>query len=144
MAINKILVVCIGNICRSPAAEYLLRKKYPHLSISSAGISAPIMREAHPWMVAALRTLDIDASHHRSRLLTRQLILDADLILVMEQKHREPILRIDPSAASKLFLFGFFFNEEVPDPINKETFVFENCFERLQRYANSWDRHLKP
>jgi protein-tyrosine phosphatase len=142
--IKKILVVCVGNMCRSPAAEYLMRKRYPHVSVSSAGIGAPIMQAAHPTMVGKLRTLGIDASRHRTRLLTRQMIIEADLILIMEQKHREPILKLEPSAASKLFLLGSYFNEEIPDPINHEAIAFENCFEQLQRYAKSWDRYLTP
>jgi protein-tyrosine phosphatase len=39
MKINNILVVCIGNICRSPMAEYFLKQEFPHLQIESAGIS---------------------------------------------------------------------------------------------------------
>ena len=42
MKINHILVVCIGNICRSPMAEYFLKREYPELYIESAGISGLI------------------------------------------------------------------------------------------------------
>ena len=42
MKINHILVVCIGNICRSPMAEYFLKQQYPHLQIESAGIAGVV------------------------------------------------------------------------------------------------------
>ena len=46
MQIKNILVVCIGNICRSPMAEYLLKQQYPQLNIESAGISGLIGHQA--------------------------------------------------------------------------------------------------
>ena len=46
MQINNILVVCVGNICRSPMAEYLLKQQFPQLHIESAGISGLVGHNA--------------------------------------------------------------------------------------------------
>ena len=60
MKINHILVVCIGNICRSPMAEYFLRQQYPHLKIESAGISGLVGHAADEKANVCMQRVGID------------------------------------------------------------------------------------
>ena len=60
MKINHILVVCIGNICRSPMAEYFLKQQYPHLQIESAGIAGVVGHAADEKASLCMQRFEID------------------------------------------------------------------------------------
>lgn len=90
---THILLVCTGNTCRSPLAEALLRKKLGErgvdgVEVSSAGTGAwdgaPASEGA--YLIALEHGLDLSA--HRARLLTRELVGTADLVLTMARHHR--------------------------------------------------------
>lgn len=67
---KKILFVCKGNICRSPAAEVIFKqvyaKEYPHVSVTSAATTTHCLgKKIHPKMVKALKKQWINANPHR-------------------------------------------------------------------------------
>jgi low molecular weight protein-tyrosine phosphatase len=105
----SILVVCSGNICRSPVAEGLLRRALERRlgqdapSVSSAGTIAIDGAAASDGSVVAARELGIDISAHRARLLTADLIAEADLCLCMAGEHRDEIAGLVPHAADRAF-----------------------------------------
>ncbi len=74
MQIRNILVVCVGNICRSPMAEYLLKHKYPELNIESAGISGLTGYAADDKAIQCMDTLNIDMRTHVARKLNAEMI----------------------------------------------------------------------
>ena len=83
----NILMVCTGNICRSPMAEGLLRNRLTEkyagkVAVSSAGTHALHGNPAQPHAVEVMREYGVDISRHRARLLA-----SADLVLVMETFH---------------------------------------------------------
>ncbi|TMG80394.1 MAG: low molecular weight phosphotyrosine protein phosphatase, partial [Betaproteobacteria bacterium] len=90
--IQHVLFVCTGNICRSPLAASLLERALTErgieVTVSSAGTGAwdgaPASEGA--YLVGLERGLDL--SGHRARLLTRELVERADLILTMARHHR--------------------------------------------------------
>ena len=63
---NNILVVCVGNICRSPTAERLLQRYHPELKVESAGLGALVGKGADPTAisVAAEHQLSLEATVH--------------------------------------------------------------------------------
>ena len=83
---NSILVVCIGNICRSPIGEHLLRHYLPTQKIASAGVNALVGYPADPNTVIVAEKRGIDLSNHIARQLTAELCNEYDLILVMDPK----------------------------------------------------------
>lgn len=90
---KHILVVCTGNICRSPMAVGLLRDRlhsagYDDVVVESAGIYGLHESPATPYARQVMRDRHIDISDHRSRQLTKEMVQHADIILVMEQYHR--------------------------------------------------------
>ena len=103
---DSILVVCTGNICRSPIGERLLRQQLPGKRITSAGIFG---LEGSP---ADLSAQDVAWRHgislegHRARKLTQQLMRESDLILVMEPAHLRFISAMAPELRGKSLLFG--------------------------------------
>ena len=62
MQIRNILVVCVGNICRSPMGEFFLKKNHPNLHIESAGLSAMVGHTADDKAIASMARKSIDIS----------------------------------------------------------------------------------
>jgi len=115
---SSILTVCTGNICRSPAAEHLLRRRLQAAGwegrVTSAGLDAMVGHPADETTVAMLEARGIDVSGHRARQLTVDSLRRADLVLVMERQHRDHIVAIDPTARGKTFLLCHWTDAESP------------------------------
>ncbi|GAT72200.1 protein-tyrosine phosphatase, low mole cular weight [Microbacterium sp. HM58-2] len=103
-----VLLVCTGNICRSPMAEILLRARLGELGVRfhSAGTHALVDHE----MDAQSRELSLglgatahDAAAHRARLLTEPHLREADLILTMSREHRTHVVQLLPEALRRVF-----------------------------------------
>ena len=62
---SNILVVCTGNICRSPYAEALIKKRAPGISVESAGLAAMVDHEADATGMRVASDRDVDLSQHR-------------------------------------------------------------------------------
>ena len=125
---QNILIVCVGNICRSPAAEALLAHKLEGkgLTISSAGIGAlvgnPMDKTAHE----VLNDHGVEHTAHRARQVDSEMLHRADLILVMEQSHIQHIRQIAPEVHGKTFLLGKWLDDtEIPDPYRQSKPAFE-------------------
>ena len=100
----RILTVCTGNICRSPAAELLLARELEgHAVVSSAGTHAMVDSPIPEEMLLELRADGIDGAAHRGRLLTEQVMKEADLIVTMTREHRQRAVQIAPSALKRTF-----------------------------------------
>ncbi len=106
---TSILVVCTGNICRSPMAEGFLRAALSARfgdaapAVSSAGTMGLEGSEATPEGVEAARELGSDIAGHRARRITVPVTSQADLLLCMATDHRELLARSGPELASRAF-----------------------------------------
>jgi protein-tyrosine-phosphatase len=106
--VGTILLVCTGNICRSPMALGFLRHQLQQralegVAVDSAGVSG---REGYPPVpetVQALQERGIDITAHQVRRLTRSMIESSDLIIGMAGEHREMVLRLAPLAGPRTF-----------------------------------------
>ncbi len=143
---NRILVVCIGNICRSPTAERLLQAALPDKEITSAGLGALV---DHEMEATAQRIMqghrpDIDVSNHKARQLNAELTSQSDLILVMERSHLNHITKRYPQASGKTMLLGQWRDsQEIPDPYRKSDEAFEFAYKLIAENCDEWAKRLK-
>ena len=140
---KKILVVCVGNICRSPIGEVLLQKHLPHLEVNSAGIAALVGKPADPNSQAVALKDDIDLSQHIAQKLTSEMIAEHDLILVMEKGHIKAVTNLSPAARGKTMLFAQWNGQkEIPDPYRQSLEAFEFVYELMSESAEKWAEKL--
>jgi protein-tyrosine phosphatase len=104
----RIVVVCTANICRSPMAEAMIRRALraagaDGVVVESAGVYGHEGSPIAPGSASALRALGIEDDGHRGRLLTPEIVGAADLVLTMEERHREAILARSPQAQDRTF-----------------------------------------
>ncbi|MCG6886603.1 MAG: protein tyrosine phosphatase [Proteobacteria bacterium] len=141
---NSILVVCIGNICRSPTGERLLQHYLPDKRICSAGVSALV---GHPMDELAAEVAcehGLDPRGHVARQLTPEMCRENDLILVMSQSNLEQICRISPESRGRVMLYGKWQgNTEIPDPYMRERAVYEQVYSLLETNTQAWVEALQ-
>lgn len=143
---NRILIVCIGNICRSPMAEGLLKDWFAnnHITtqVSSAGLAAMVNRSAAPLSKSMLQARHIDISGHKAKQLTEQMVIDSDLILTMESLHQKKIEQLYPYARGKVFLIGKWGGFEVPDPYGGLVTDYENALTLIDKGLSDWQKKI--
>lgn len=144
MRINRVLVVCDGNICRSPTVVALLRQKLgDDKQVESAGLVA---LEGHDMDATARAVAEENGIHcgpHEGRLLTRELCQQADIILVMERHQRDRLAQRFPEATGKTMLLGHWLEEkEVPDPYRRDRETFEAVYRMMDQATDAWAKRI--
>lgn len=142
MKIKNILVVCIGNICRSPMAEYFLKQEYPHLQIESAGIAGVVGHTADEKASLCMQRFGIDMSPHIAKKLNAELIKKADLVLVMSQNQQKHIEQTWPFAKGKTFRLGHWQGKNVADPYQHDQTFFDETCQLIQDYIADWKKYI--
>jgi protein-tyrosine phosphatase len=102
----RVLFVCTGNICRSPAAERLFRARLADpgdIAVSSAGTKGLSGYPIDGPSALALEELGIGTDGHSARRLDKEMLRSADLVLTAATEHRAAVLRTEPSMVSKTF-----------------------------------------
>jgi protein-tyrosine phosphatase len=124
----RILVVCAGNICRSPLAEELLRRALSargiKADVASAGLWAEPGGPASEGVETAARLRGVDLSRHRARQLEASQLGDFDLVLVMTESQRDSITRLAPQGSTKVLLLG---ESDIGDPYLGDAATYEAC-----------------
>lgn len=126
--------------------EYLLREKLKHkpeLVISSAGIGALVGKPADATALELLQEQKIDASAHKARQVTEDMLAKADLVLAMEEKHLKRLYEIAPQARGKAFLLGKWIDgQTVPDPYRQQRPAFEHAYKLIDQATDAWLKYL--
>jgi protein-tyrosine phosphatase len=102
-----VLVVCTGNISRSPMTELLIRATTDPrsgLTVSSAGVHALVGQPMDRGAALALGEIGLDPREHRARQFEPTMATEADLILTAERYHLEIVLHEAPSALRRTFM----------------------------------------
>jgi len=133
------MFVCTGNICRSAMAEHLLRHwartRGLDLEISSCGIAAESWYEVPEAARRLLAAEGVPPFEHKPRLATREVLREADLILVMTQAHLDDLVERFPEFAGRTRLFreqAGLGELDVEDPMGRQDEVFASCLAVLK------------
>ena len=147
----KILMVCLGNICRSPLAEGILRSKLSEKfivdSAGTGGWHAGELPDKRSIAIARLKGLDI--SNQRARQFKVSDFTTFDHIFVMDNTNYKEVLALAPNEATKskvkLILNEIFPNDniDVPDPYYGGVDGFENVYNMLDQACDEIARKLK-
>lgn len=135
----------MGNICRSPAAEYLFRERMRSHSVElcSAGLVALVGSPMDETVLQLLSESGVDGTSHRAHQLTPSVLLQADLVLGMEKRHVDAIVQLAPEARGKVYLLDKWLGErDVPDPYGQSRSVFERVYEMILGGVDSWAAYL--
>lgn len=111
----NILVVCHGNVCRSPLAEVVLRKNLPKTAIVSAGFAGPNRPAAKKVREYAMRH-DYDLSQHRSKVVTQEQLQKSDLILYMDNRNLEGLRQMSCDIRKTMSLGSLVDVDRIQDP----------------------------
>lgn len=134
---GRLLFVCLGNICRSPYAEHAFAARANgSVQAASAGFIGP----NRPMPDTGQRVAELhgaDLSGHRSRLFTAELVREADLVVVMDDRQRRALRRRFGTTLPVLVLGDLdpepIDTRGIRDPYNQPEHVFEAVFARIDR-----------
>ena len=106
--VGRLLVVCTGNVCRSPYIERRLRQLLSDTDvvIESAGTRALVGSSMEDGSVVALDSVGADSTAFVSRQLTRAMLDEVDLIITATQQHRSDVVLLNPKALRRTFSLG--------------------------------------
>lgn len=152
---RSLLFVCFGNIMRSAMAEYLMRKTLADAGITepvqivSAGLHASPGREAHPWARQASAELGISLADHHSKLLTREMVQQADCIFAMDFQNKAELLVLYPRAEEKILMMSVYGENpwqyrEIPDPYLGDLETTRRCSRQLETCVRNLVAALFP
>jgi len=148
---TRILMVCLGNICRSPLAEGILKSKLnpERFIVDSAGTGHwHVGHSPDPRSIKVAKKYGIDISHQRGRQFSERDFIDFDLIYVMDNENKKNVLELAPDETSKkkvrLILNELFENEnvDVPDPYYGDDSDFEHVFKLLDEASEVISKKL--
>lgn len=101
-----IIVMCTGNICRSPMGEVMLQARLDAAGVPATVTSAGLLLEhepADPHAREVVAEMGLDLSRHRSRILDRDRAARTDLLIGMEQRHVREAVMLEPDVMERAF-----------------------------------------
>uniref|UniRef100_UPI003BEF412C low molecular weight protein-tyrosine-phosphatase n=1 Tax=Burkholderia arboris TaxID=488730 RepID=UPI003BEF412C len=149
--VATLVVVCIGNLCRSPMAQALFSARLPGIDVQSAGIGALVGHPADPHAVALMQERGLDIAAHRARQLPPWLGARADLILTMDLDQKRRLEHHLPELRGRIFQLGAPVASsgppdgfDVPDPYLGPRAAFEHSLLLIERGVDAWCARLEP
>ena len=144
--VQNILIICIGNICRSPMGEALFGQKlkdYPtEIKVSSAGIGALVGKPADKLAQELMLQRHLDISTHRARQVSAEILFDADIIFTMDSRQQKQIEGNLPSIRGRIHRLGNWGGYDIPDPYQRPKEAFEQALMLIDQGIEDWCQRL--
>lgn len=138
---SRILVVCTGNICRSPIGEALLRARLGDKvqEVASAGIGALIGYPADPMAVEVSAEQGVDLSAHRAQQVSSALLARMELVLTMDRTHSDWLLRQYPHMRGRVHkMLKWRDDADVADPYRLPKAAFITAYQEIAQGVEDW------
>ena len=148
----QVLMVCTGNICRSPmaaglASHFLPRALQDRVQIASAGVGALHGNPAEPNAIAVMSNIGIDIRGHRARQITGELAGSVDVILTMETMQRDWVRRMLLWKKAKVRLLTEYCPQadepDIKDPYGGPLSAYQQCLDTLRPCVKTFITWLK-
>ncbi len=140
---KNVLVVCTGNICRSPVGERLLASLCPNLNVTSAGIGALVGKGVDKDAAQVATENGVNVEGHAARQITAEILSQNDLILVMGPEHIGYIREQFPQASGKTMMFDKWNGDRgIEDPYRQSLELHGLVFKEIEASAQSWAARL--
>ncbi len=111
---------------------------------ASAGLTALVGQPIDPTAGEVLAAHGLDASAHRARQATPEILQRADLVLVMETRQRDALRQLAPEATGKVYLLDKWGqSRDVPDPYGRPRDVFERVYRMIEQAIDGWLPYLR-
>lgn len=144
--IQNVLIICIGNICRSPIGEVLFAERLkdilPKITVTSAGLGALVGKPAHPIVQELMQQKALDVSSHRARQASSEILFAADIIFTMSSGQQKQIECNLPSTRGRVHRLGNWGGYDIPDPYQRPKEAFEQSLVLIERGVEDWCQRL--
>jgi protein-tyrosine-phosphatase len=134
---RSFVFVCFGNIMRSPMADALLKEAAAKAKVDmrsdSAGLHAIPGNQAHAWALTAAYELGISLASHRAKLLSSEMVEQADAVFAMDLQNLAEMLNLYPEFKNKFFMLSAYAGKqhriaEIPDPYFGDLDTTRRCY----------------
>ena len=139
---QNLIVLCTGNICRSPMAEVLLDAALDNVSVASAGVGALVGHSADAIAMRLMAARGYDLTRHRARAFDGAMGLQNDLILTMSQAQRHHVERRWPLLQGRVFTLGYHDDSDIDDPYRRGESAFRRALEDIEKGVDAWTGYL--
>jgi protein-tyrosine phosphatase len=142
---KSLLVVCVGNICRSPTAEFLFNRELAvrGMRTTSAGLQALVGNPIDEGAAAVLTAEGHSVPEHRARQLDVAMLRATEIVLTMEAAHTRRILELAPEMRGRVLLLGKWLGEtEIPDPYRLSPKAYQASYTLIHNSVQSWISRL--
>lgn len=144
---QKILIICYGNICRSPIVELYLKKLFKNsgINVKSVGFHNIEKRRSPDNIIKIASNYDIDLNNHTSVTIKKGDLDWADVIVIMDRENWQDLLKIDKKVREKVVWLGAFDGKntvEINDPFAKKRSEVERIVERLIKSSQNFAHYL--
>jgi protein-tyrosine phosphatase len=136
----KIISVCTANICRSPVVEAVLQDRLKAVGksewqVESAGTWAQNGQAASHYSQVILAERGLDISKHQSQVITREMLMEAALVLCLAEGHAEAMRAEFPEQASKIFLLTEMIGQRysISDPYGGPRYAYERMIDDVTK-----------